>query len=152
MNIFLKWAHQCRIIRLEVLVLCGVPSSPQTGDGALHDSEQGSAFREEASSEDDSQEISSAPDETETIKGSFDERATTVGEGQYEYTSQPTTSPVCSSPLSFSCIFLFPCLIFSIFPSFTEINFSNRGEDGFIFGLVFLGPDHFSPLVLSASS
>ena len=38
---------------------------------------------------------------------SLDERATTVGEGQYKHTSQPTRSPVCYLPLSFSCIFLF---------------------------------------------
>ena len=79
------------------------------------DSDQGLAFGEEALSEDDSQDISSAPYETETTNNSLDERATTVGEGQFEHTSRPTPSPVCSSPLSFSCIFLFPYFIFSIF-------------------------------------
>ena len=69
------------------------------------DSEQGSTCGEENSSKDSSQDTSSAPDETETTEGSLDERATTVGEGRYEHTSQPTPSPVCSSPSSFFCIF-----------------------------------------------
>ena len=79
------------------------------------DSEQESTYGVEASSEDDSQDTSSAPDETETAEGSLDERATTVGEGQYEHISLPTPSSFCFSPSSFSCIFLFLCLIFSIF-------------------------------------
>ena len=70
-------------------------------------SEQGSTFREESLSEDDFWDISSAPDVIETTEDSLDERATAIGEGQYEHTSQPTPSPICSSPLPFSCIFHF---------------------------------------------
>ena len=51
------------------------------------DSEQGSAFGEEASSEDDSMGTSSAPNETEMTKDSLDERVTAIREGQYEHTS-----------------------------------------------------------------
>ena len=76
------------------------------------DNEQGSACGEETLREDNSQDTSSAPDETETTEGSLDERAATVGEGQYEHTSWPTPSPVCSSPLPFSYIFLFFALYF----------------------------------------
>ena len=50
-------------------------------------SEQRSALGEEASSEDDSQDISSALGETKMKEDSFDEKATIVGEGQYEHTS-----------------------------------------------------------------
>ena len=109
------------------------------------DSEQGLAYGEEASSKDDSQDTSSAPDETEITKGSLEERASTIGEGQYEHTSQPNPSPVCSSPSSFSYIFSFPLPCVFHFSSFIEISFSNRGEDGFIFGLVFLGPEDSYP-------
>ena len=102
------------------------------------DNEQGSAFGEDASSEDDSQDISSAPDVTEIAKGSLDERATTVGEGQYEHTSRPTPSPVCSSPLSFSCIFLFLCLIFSIFQASLISTFQIETEMDLSLDLSFL--------------
>ena len=71
-------------------------------------SEQGLAFGEEALSEDDSCDTSNAPNEIETTKDSLDERATSIREGHYEHTSQPTPSSVCSLPLSFSCIFHFP--------------------------------------------
>ena len=81
----------------------------------FEDSEKGSAFREEASSEDDSRDTSSSPDEIEMAEDILDERVIAIEEGQYEHTSRPTPSSVCSSPLSFFCIFLFSCLIFSIF-------------------------------------
>ena len=45
------------------------------------DSEQGSTYGAEASSEDDSQDTSYAPNETKTAEGSLDERPTTVGKG-----------------------------------------------------------------------
>ena len=73
----------------------------------FEDSEQGLACGEETSSEDNSHDTSSAPNETEMIEGSLDERAATIGEGQYEHTSRPTPSPIRSSPSSFSYIFLF---------------------------------------------
>ena len=76
------------------------------------DSEEGLAYGEEISSEDNSQDTSSAPNKTETVEGSLDERATTIGEVQYEHTSWPTPYPICSSPSSFSCIFLFFALYF----------------------------------------
>ena len=77
------------------------------------DSEQGSTCGEETLSEDNSQDTSSAPIEIETTKGSLDERATTVGERQYEHTSLPTPSPVRSSHSSFSCLFFsLPYFIF----------------------------------------
>ena len=78
-------------------------------------SEQGLAYGGETPSEEDSQEINSALDETETTKGSLHKGATAVGEGQYEHTSWPTPSPICSSPLSFSCIFLSLTLHFPFF-------------------------------------
>ena len=77
------------------------------------DSEKGSACGEKASSEDNSQDTSNAPDETKTTEGSLHERATTIGEGQYEHTSWPTPSPACYSP-SFFSVFFFLGLVFSI--------------------------------------
>ena len=62
-------------------------------------SKQESAFREEASIEEDSKDISSAPDsETEMIEDSLDERTIVVREGQYEHTPQPAPyfPPFCS--------------------------------------------------------
>ena len=50
-------------------------------DDPSETSDQGSTFGEEASSEDDSWDISSAPDETETVEDSLDERVTTIREG-----------------------------------------------------------------------
>ena len=75
----------------------------------------------------------------------MDERAAVVREGQYEHTSQPTPYLVCSSSLSFSCIFHFSLPYIFHFPGFTKINFSNRGKDRFIFVIVFLGPGHSYP-------
>ena len=60
------------------------------------DSEQRSAYGEEALNKDDYQDISSAPDEIKTTEGSLDEKATTTEEGQYEDTSHLTPSPDCS--------------------------------------------------------
>ena len=78
------------------------------------DSKQGSVYGEEASSKDNSQDTSIAPGETEMVEGSLDERTTTIRECQYKHTSWLTLSPVSFSPSSFSCIFLFPCLMLSI--------------------------------------
>ena len=66
------------------------------------------AFREETSSEGDSKDINSAPgSKTETVKDSLDERAIVIGKGQYEHTSQPTSSlPLVCSP-SFSFFYIF---------------------------------------------
>ena len=67
-------------------------------------------IREEASSEEDSTNISSAlGSETKIVEDSLDERAIVVGEGQYEHISRPTPSlpPICSSSFSFFCIFHF---------------------------------------------
>ena len=50
-------------------------------EDSSEDSEKGSAYESKASSEDDSQDISSAPDEIETVMGYLDERATTIREG-----------------------------------------------------------------------
>ena len=47
----------------------------------FEDSEQGSAFGEEASSEDDSRDTSSSPDEIETTEDILDQRLIAVGEG-----------------------------------------------------------------------
>ena len=71
-------------------------------------SEQESTFGEEASSEEDSRDISSAPGlETKIVKDSLDERITAIGEGQYKNTPQPTPSfpLVCSPSFSFLCLF-----------------------------------------------
>ena len=61
------------------------------------------AFGEEASSEENSKNISSAPGKIETTKDSLDENATVFGEDQYEHTSQPTPSfpSICSPSLPF---------------------------------------------------
>ena len=48
-------------------------------------------------------------------------------------------------PFSFSCISIFPYLIFSIFSGFVEISFSNKSRDRFIFGLVIPRPAHSYP-------
>ena len=72
--------------------------------------------------------------------GSLDERATNVGEGQYEHTSRPTPSLICSSLLSFSCIFLFPCLIFSIFQASSRSTFQIEAETNLSLDMSFL--DH----------
>ena len=83
-------------------------------EDTFKNSEHGSTFGEEASTEDDSRDTSSAPDETEMVEDSLDERATAVGEGHYEHTSNLL-------PLRFVLhlyiflVFFFPCLIFSIF-------------------------------------
>ena len=114
------------------------PIEVEEVDDPSEDSEQGLAFGEEALSEDDSQDISSAPYETETTNSSLDERATTIGEGQYEHTSRPTPSPVCSSPLSFSCIFLFPYFIFSIFLASPRSAFQIEAEMDLSLHLSFL--------------
>ena len=110
--------------------------------------EHGSTFGEEASSEEDSKDISSALGKTKMAEDSLDEKATTVGEGKYVHTSPPTPSLVCF-PLYLSfAFFIFPYLIFSISPGFTEIIFSNRGEDRFIFVFVFPEPYHYCSPVL----
>ena len=101
------------------------------------DSEQGSAYGVQASSENDFKDISIAPDETEMAKGSLDERATIVGEGQYEHTSWPTT-PVCSSLSSFSSVFLFPCLMFSIFQASPRLALQIEAETDLSLDLSFL--------------
>ena len=101
------------------------------------DSEQGSAYGAQASSENHFKDISSAPDETETKKGSLDERATTVGEGQYEHTSWPTP-PVYSSPSSFSSVFLFPYLMFSIFQASPILALQIEAETDLSLDLSFL--------------
>ena len=65
-------------------------------------SEQESTFGEKASGEEDSRDISSTLSlDIETIKDFLDESSTTVGEGQYEHTSQPILSLVYSPSLSF---------------------------------------------------
>ena len=79
----------------------------------------------------------------------MDEKATTIGEGQYEHASRPTPSMVCSSPSFFNIyiyiyIFFFFALYFP-FAGFTKISFPDRGRDRFIFGLIFLRPDYFYP-------
>ena len=82
----------------------------------VEEMEDSSDSSEQGSCEEDSKDIRSAPGEIKTVEDYLDERATTVGEGQYEHTSQSTPSLICSSPLSFSCIFhlsmpyIFPCL------------------------------------------
>ena len=79
------------------------------------DSKQGSAYGGETLSGDDSQDTSCAPDETETTEGSLDERAPSVGEGQYEDTSRLTPSPIFPLHSSFSSIFFSLALYFPFF-------------------------------------
>ena len=72
----------------------------------------------------------------------MDERATTVGEGQYEHTSQPTPSLVCSSPLYFSYN-LFSRLIFSFFQASLRSAFQIEAEMDLSLDLSFL--NHITP-------
>ena len=102
------------------------------------DSEKGLAYGAKASSEDDSQDINSAPDETEMVEGSLDETTTTVREGQYEHNSRPTPSPVCSSPSSFSGIFIFLCIISSILLASPRLAFQIEVEKNISLDLSFL--------------
>ena len=118
-------------------------------------SEQESVFGEEASSEEDSRDNSSVPSsKTETAEDYLDERTTTVGEGEYEHTSQlaPSFPLICSISFSFFCIFHLSLPYISISPVFTKVNFSSRGKDRLAFGFVFSRPNHSCPSVLSASS
>ena len=72
-------------------------------------------------------------------EGYLDERPTTVGEGQYEHTYRLTPSTVCSSLSFFSCIFLFPFLIFSILQVSLRSTFQIEAvETYFSWGLSFL--------------
>ena len=104
----------------------------------FEDSEQGSTYGVETLSEDDSQDTSSAPDEKKMVEGSLNERATTIGEGQYEHISRSTPSSVCFSPSYFSCIFLFLCLIFYILPVSPRLAFQIEAEMDLSLDLSFL--------------
>ena len=78
-------------------------------------------------------------------EGSLDERATTIGEGQYEHTSQPTPSPICSSPSSFSCIFLFFALYFLFLQVSQRSAFQIEVEMDLSFDLAFLNKTTLAP-------
>ena len=115
------------------------------------DNEQWSAFGEDASSDDDSQDISSAPDVTEIAKGSLDK-----GHHRWRRPIRAYLSAYSLSGLFLTSIFLlyfsFPLSYNFHFSGFTDINFPNRDKDGFIFGLIFPGPDHSCSPIINASS
>ena len=71
-----KLAH-----RIDFSNIVDDPIEVEEVEDPSEDSEQGSTFGEEASSKDDSQDITSTPDETEMTEDTLDERATAIGEG-----------------------------------------------------------------------
>ena len=92
--------------------------------------EQGSAFEEEASSEEDTERNKNSRDSKDTstaldskmVEDSLDEKVAAIGEGHPEYTPQPLAflPSICSSHFLFLLhFFIFIHLTLSISPGFT---------------------------------
>ena len=77
----LRWLYRRPAHQFDFSNTVDDPIEIEQVEDPSEDSVQGSAYGVEASSEDDSQDISSVPDEIETTEDSLDERATIVEEG-----------------------------------------------------------------------